>query len=135
MAGLAEQIASHLHPDGSVTVPPRIARWLERKAGVTADQRLRLRDTDPDAYTVLAALHLAAMGGDLRSVNGTNDAGRQGDTEDSEWLTAAEAAEVASVTTRAITGWCRSGRLPADRHGRSWRINRQHLHIVQALAA
>jgi hypothetical protein len=139
-ADLAVRIVTHMCPDGSVKVPPRIARWLERQAGMTQERRLRLRDTDPEAYTVLAALHLAAVGGDLlaaRSVNGTKDAGQQNDTQDSEseWLTASDAAEIASVTTRAITGWCRSGKLPADRHGRSWRINRRHLRIAQALAA
>ena len=51
------RIQRRITADGSVIVPPRIAAWLERHAGVTGDRRIRLRGNDPDAYEVLAALH------------------------------------------------------------------------------
>src|SRR5262249_34564135 len=56
-----ERIGRHITPDGCVVVPPRVAHWLEKEAGVTIDRRLRIRDNDPAAYEVLAALHLAAL--------------------------------------------------------------------------
>jgi excisionase family DNA binding protein len=136
---LAALIESYFQCDGSAIVTPHAARWLERRLGLTQEQRFLVRDKgDRELYAVLTALHLSAVGGDdlARSDCGTKVAEHQGDTQDSEtWLTTAEAADLIGVTTRAITGWCRSGKLPADRHGRSWRINRRHLNIAQALAA
>jgi hypothetical protein len=57
----AQRIGRHVTAEGSVIVPTRIAHWLEQKAGVTGDKRISLRDTDPLAYEVLAALHIAAL--------------------------------------------------------------------------
>lgn len=128
----AERIARHITPDGSVTVPQRIAHWLESQAGLTADRRINLRITDPSAYEVLAALHLAALS--HRSGNGTKTAGAQPDPQDlTPWMTAREAAERLGVTDRAIRKWCQAGRLPAIRHGHRWLINRQHLPTTDIL--
>ncbi|SPM27184.1 helix-turn-helix domain-containing protein [Mycobacterium terramassiliense] len=135
---LAAMIERHVLPDGSVVVPHRAAQWLERKAGVTQERRLMLRDTDPELYAVLGALHLASVGGDLlasRSANGPKNAERQHNAKDSDWLTTAEAANLTGVTDRCIRKWIAAERLPAKRHGRSWMVDRQHLNIAQALAA
>lgn len=119
----AWRIRRHMTPAGAVIVPPRIASWLEERAGLTSDRRARLRDTDPAAYEVLMALHAVAL--DHRSGTGTNLAPAQPVRQESEtWLTTIEAASLFGVTDRAIRKWCAKGRLPATRHGDRWLINR-----------
>lgn len=126
----AQRIGRHILPDGSVAVPPRIAAWLERKAGVTRERRIAIRDSDPAAYEVLAALRLAA----LRSSSGcgTKVAAQQHLTQELRvWMNTSTAAALLGVTDRAIRKWIATGKLPATRHGGRWLINRNHL---QALA-
>ena len=133
MVDWSSRIGRHITPEGCVVVPARIAAWLEDKAGVTADRRIMLRDTDPEAYEVLAALRIAAL--QHRSANGTKVVGTAPDsTESEQWLTTSQAAAQVGVTDRCIRKWIGTGRLPAQRHGRDWRINPAHLHI-RALAA
>ena len=72
----ASRIGRHMTAEGSVVVPARIAAWLEQRAGLTTDSRIRVRDTDPAAYEVLMALHAAAL--DHRSGTGTKLAARAG---------------------------------------------------------
>ena len=43
----AARIQQRITADGSVIVPPRIAAWLERHAGVTGDRRIGLRGVTP----------------------------------------------------------------------------------------
>jgi excisionase family DNA binding protein len=124
-----DRIARRLTGDGSVIVPPRIAAWLEDKAGLTAERRIMLRDTDPHAYEVLAALRLAALA--HRSGNGTKIAAPQPDQPQSEaWLTTSQAAQQAGVTDRCIRKWITRERIPATRHGGRWLINPAHLHLI-----
>jgi excisionase family DNA binding protein len=124
----AARIARHITEDGSVLIPPRIANWLERQAGVTADRRIMLRDTDPQAYEVLAAVHIAAL--NHRSGNGTKPVGVPSNPKESEvWLTTSEAADHAGVTDRAVGNWCNAGTLPARKHGGRWLINRNDITI------
>jgi excisionase family DNA binding protein len=124
-----ERIARRLTGDGSVIVPPRFAAWLEDKAGLTAERRLMLRDTDQVAYEVLAALRLAALA--HRSGNGTKMAAPQPVQPQSEsWLTTSQAAQLAGVTDRCIRKWIAQHRLPATRHGERWLINPAHLHLM-----
>jgi excisionase family DNA binding protein len=131
--GWAERIGRHVTAEGSVVVPPRIAHWLEQKAGVTDDRRIAIRATDPLAYEVLAALHLAAL--HHRSGIGTKDAvAPQKPPQLELWLTTSEAATEMGVTDRAIRKWIATDRLPARRHGGRWLIKRNDIHI-QALAA
>jgi len=121
---LEMRIAQRITSDGSVIVSPRIARWLEQQADMTADRRIRLRDTDPEAYVVLAALHLAAC----RSDCGTNHAAAQGVSADSNmWVSTSEAAEALGVTDRCVRKRCKTGQLPAVRTGGRWLINRTTL--------
>ena len=87
----ASRIGRHMTAEGSVVVPARIAAWLEQRAGLTSDRRIRVRDTDPAAYEVLMALHAAAL--DHRSGTGTKLAVAQPTRRESEtWLTTTEAA-------------------------------------------
>jgi excisionase family DNA binding protein len=126
----AERIGRHILPDGSVAVPPRIAAWLEKRAGLTNDRRIALRDTDPAAYAVLAALRLAAL--NHFSGTGTKLAAQQHLTQELRvWMSTSTAAALLGVTDRAIRKWIATGKLPATRHGSRWLINRNHL---QALA-
>jgi excisionase family DNA binding protein len=121
-------IERRITEDGSAIVPPRIAAWLERRAGVTADLRIRLRGVDREAYAALAALHLSAMY-DSSSDCGTKVGAAQETTAQSEtWLTTSEAAQQADVTDRCVRKWIAEGRLPATRRGGRWLIHRKALH-------
>jgi len=115
---LEVRVAQHITTDGSAIISPRIARWLEHTCKLTADRRIKLRATDPEAYVVLAALHLAALGSD----SGTNFAAGQRDTAQS-WLSTAAAAQALNVIDRCIRKWCQNGRLHAERVGARWLIN------------
>lgn len=116
----SDRITRHIQPDGSVTVPPRIAAWLESQAGLTADRRINLRTTDPEAYVALAALHLAALSSD----SGTEQSAGQRNTARSEmWLSTSEAAKAMNVTDRCVRKWCATGRLRAQLVGGRWLIN------------
>ena len=120
------RIQRRITADGSVIVPPRMAAWLERNAGVTGDRRIRLRGEDPVAYEVLAALHLAALR--HRSGCGTKVAAHQPHMTGSKmWLTTSEAAHEADVTDRCIRKWIAQSELPATRHGGRWLIHRTAL--------
>ena len=123
------RISRSLTADGSVVVPPRVAAWLEKKAGMTSDRRIAIRSTDPDAYAVLAALHIAALS--HRSDNGTKHVAAQSPQQQSDlWFTTTEVASLLRVTERAIRKWCAVGRLPATKIGGRWVINRNCLRIA-----
>lgn len=126
---LESRIGQRITSDGSVIIPPRIAHWLEEKSGMTADRRIRLRDTDPDAYVALAALHISAA---HRSDTGTNAAAAQPVTADlSMWMTTSEAAKTLGVTDRCIRKWCKTGRIQAVMSGSRWLIDRNSLAASQ----
>jgi hypothetical protein len=119
-ASLEVRISRRLTADGSVIIPPRIARWLEHNAGMTADRRIRLRDNDPEAYVALAALHLSA----LSSESGTKDAEPQPNSAQlQEWISSRQAADTLHVTDRCIRKWCTTGRLHAQQIGSRWLID------------
>jgi excisionase family DNA binding protein len=125
------RICRHVTNDGAVVVPGRIAAWLEQKAGVTADRRIRLRITDPEAYEVLAALHLAALhhGSDC----GTKASVVQRNTEQSKvWMTTAEYAAEHHISDRAVRKAIAHQRLPATKHGGRWLIRRTDIHRLTA---
>jgi excisionase family DNA binding protein len=120
------RMSSHVTANGSVIVPPRIAHWLETKAGVTADWRDRLSETDQEAHEVMLALHMAAL--HHRSGIGTNSVVGQGERAESKmWLSTTEAAREMKVTDRCIRKWISIGRLPATLSGARWLINRNDL--------
>lgn len=117
---LEVRITQCITNDGSAIVSPRMARWLEKQAGMTADRRIRLRDTDPEAYITLAALHLAAC----CSENGTESVAGQCDSSKSNmWMSTREAANALNVTDRCVRKWCKTGRLRAVLSGSRWLID------------
>lgn len=126
----SQRIGRHVRPDGSVAVPPRIAAWLESQAGLTADRRINLRTTDPVAYEILTALHLAAL--QHRSGTGTKTTvAQQNPQESNAWITTTQAAAQLSVTDRCVRKWCAQGRMPATRYGGRWLIHPQHLNVTR----
>lgn len=113
------RIAQRITSDGSVIISPRIARALDKQAGMTADRLVRLYFSDPEAYEVLSALHLAA-----RSDCGTGSAvGQQNTTQSEMWLSTSEAAKVLDVTDRCVRNWCKTGQLDAVLSGSRWLVN------------
>jgi excisionase family DNA binding protein len=128
----AVRIGRHLTPEGSVVVPPRIAAWLEAKAGVSSDKRIALRDSDPLAYEVLMALHCAAL--HHGSATGTESTMGLGDSRDLEaWLTTGEVAKRVDLSDRAIRKMIAAGRLAATKRGGRWLLNLNHIQIAQFL--
>ncbi|MFN3003261.1 helix-turn-helix domain-containing protein [Mycolicibacterium wolinskyi] len=124
---LEVRIAQRITADGSVIIPPRIARLLNEQAGMTADRRIKLRDTDPDAYVAFAALHLSA----LRSDCGTNHTvGQQNTTQSDMWMSTKEAAQALNVTDRCVRKWCATGRLHAEFVGARWLVNPNSIALI-----
>lgn len=120
------RISRHIAANGSVLVPPRIARWLESKAGVTAEWRISLRGTDFEAYEVLLAMHMAA----LRSGCGTDSpVGQREQSPLEAWMSTKEAAAEMQVSDRCVRKWIHTGRLPATMSGARWLINRNDLGV------
>jgi excisionase family DNA binding protein len=100
---------------------------------MSSDRRILLRDSDPLAYEVLMALHLAALR--HRSGAGTGSTMGPGNSRDLEtWLTTREAARRLGVSDRAIRKWIASGRLAATKRGGRWLLDRNHVQITQVLA-
>ncbi|MDQ1201086.1 helix-turn-helix domain-containing protein [Rhodococcus sp. SORGH_AS_0303] len=123
------RIAQCLTSDGSVIVPPRIARWLDGQSGMTADRRIRLRTTDREAYVVLTALYLAAIG----SANGTKDDASQRYRQDyNQWVSTKEAAAMLDVTDRCIRKWCATGRIHAEQVGARWLVDPNSIDIADS---
>jgi excisionase family DNA binding protein len=132
-AGSAPQASKHVTADGAVIVPPRIAHWLETKAGITADWRDHLRDTDLVAHQVMAALHWAAT--QHRSGIGTNSpVAQRKRAESNVWLSTTEAARELRVTDRCVRKWISAGRLHATMSGARWLINRNDIHALNQTA-
>lgn len=126
-SSLEVRITQSITSDGSAIIPPRIARWIETTCKLTADRRIRLRDTDPDFYVALAALHLAA----LRSDCGTEHVAAQQNTEQFDmWMSTSEAAKALNVTDRCIRNWCTTGRLHAQIVGARWLINPHNITLA-----
>jgi len=128
----SQRIGRHVRPDGSVSVPPRIAYWLESQAGLTADRRINLRTTDPAAYEILSALHLAAL--HHRSGSGTESTGAHPDPQESDLWTTTHAAAQLGVSDRCVRKWCAQGRMPATRHGSRWLIHAHHVRVITQTA-
>lgn len=118
----------YLLPDGSVRVPPALARWIEIKARIDGAMRSRVKLADPHRHTFLLALHQSAM-----SASGTKSAPRQGHHEEL-WMTTTEAAVELGKTDRCVRRWCEQGRLKARKHGRTWLVRRVDVETLRAAA-
>lgn len=140
----AERIGRHMLPEGSVLVPPRIAKALDEQLGILSERRIMLRASDPEAYEVLSALHLSALGYKQNVFRPKpqsqvmSDIGQKGADEhvvqqqSNYWLTTLDAAELTGVHDRTIRRWIAAQRLPARRHGGRWLVHRQYLNIALA---
>lgn len=49
---------------------------------------------------------------------------------EAEYLTVAEAAQVAKVTVGTMRAWCRAGRVKAGKAGKGWRVPRSALDVA-----
>lgn len=128
---IAAGISARINADGSVSVPPRIARWLERQVQMTADRRAILRETDPEAYEVFRALHLAALGAE----SGPNTSAPQRSAADlTMWMSTGEAADRHGVGERCIRKWCHTGRINAVMTGGRWLVHRNALTLKRDAA-
>ena len=102
-----------------------------------------LRDSDPEAYAVLMALHISALNRGVTPVprkvspsgQPTDETRRRLTESDEQWVTTVEAAEMIGVHARSIRRWIEKQQLPARRHGGRWFVNKQHLNATKALAA
>lgn len=117
----------YLHSGPGVWIPARIAVILGRHAGLD-DFRVKYWGQDAELDAVLVDLAAAAMVW-RQATTGTTappepEFGPQ-------WLSTAEAAEHLGMTVRGIVHAVRSGRLPAERAGRSWRIHREDLALFE----
>lgn len=127
----APRTSRYITPNGWAIIPPQIAHYLEKRAGVTADTRARLRDTNWDAYQVLTSLHVVALRY-ARSDIGPKQAVRHGNQEQSHvWMSTVEAAAALGVTDRCIRKWIKAKRLPATMPGARWLINRNDIDIFK----
>lgn len=128
-----QKIAQHLTPDGSVIVPPRIAKWLQTRADIAPEWRAGLRDSDSEAYEVMMAISFAAT--QELSASGTKSDKVNGDHPRlSAWMTTAEVADELHITDRTARNWCESGKLPATKTGGRWLIRRTDLAICRLTA-
>jgi excisionase family DNA binding protein len=127
-----QRISRRINADGSVNVPAYIAKWLESRAKITADYRVRLRDNNSELYEVLMAIHSAP---DDRSTDGTKLAvANRNQPPLDAWITPAEAADELHVTDRCVRNWCKSGKLAATLKGGRWLIRRTDLHTYRLIA-
>ncbi|WP_201408417.1 helix-turn-helix domain-containing protein [Mycobacterium paraintracellulare] len=140
----SQRFASHINPDGSVVVPPRIAQMLDQRVSLLSEQRKMLRSSDPEAYEILGALRLSGLGHEQNvfprpqmsgSGHDFDTSATQQTESEHEQLTTPEAAERLGVTDRTVRRWCATERLPARWHGGRWHISEHDLSITQAAAA
>ncbi len=112
-------------------IPGKYAAWLEKRAGVSDEERRRIMWSDPAGYRFLVALHLAARA--WRSSEGTECIAAEQDKQHSgEWLNSTQVANLLGVTRRCITKRCASGRLNAHRLGRHWMVHSSEVHAELA---
>lgn len=117
--------------DGPIAViPGRVAAWLNLQVDL---DRLRkeVRGQDSEIDNVLIALSVAATGW-RASVFGTGPRNVPEPAPKSSWLTTTEVADLLNQTDRAIRMACQSGRLPAERVGDRWQINREDFEHYRA---
>ncbi|WP_061269184.1 helix-turn-helix domain-containing protein [Cellulosimicrobium funkei] len=125
--------SAYLHgegPEAVVIVPVRIAAWLATRTNLSAI-RISARGTDPEVYAVLAALH---RGGLQWQTQATGSAQRKEPEvpAPSKWVSTSKAADLLGITDRAVRLAIEEERLPAERHGRNWRIARTDIEQYRA---
>ena len=114
--------ARWLTPSGSVVIPPTIASWLEKRAGITAETRGRLETTDPEARAVLVALHMSAMLAGSPASGTTDATAHPGQPQSDPWMTTTEVARALAMTESGIRKAIARQRIPAEKRGRQYFI-------------
>lgn len=129
--------SAFVHGDGAVVVvPARVAAWLERHADLRA-LRTAHRGADPEVDAALVALGVAAAAWREKragSANGTDLAASAEPTRSSS-LTTAEAGQLLGIGARAVRRAIADKRLQAERHGDTWRIDREVVEHYRAARA
>ena len=115
----------------AVVVPARVAAWLQSRAGL---DRLRIdnRGVDPEVDAVLTALRVAALHWRAAATGSDPRKEPEGEAESVTWLTSAQAADSLGVGPRAIRLAIAEQRLPAERVGGRWLINREDVEHYRA---
>lgn len=128
--------AAYVHPEPTVSVPWRVAAWLERYADLRA-VRTKHRGADGQVDSVLVALGTAAAS--WRQANQVPVAGTAvAETAEPvavSALTTAQAADLVSLSDRAVRKAAAEGRLVATKSAGSWRIRREDLEHYRAARA
>ena len=115
-------------------VPGRVAAWLERHADLRRI-RTEARGVDPEVDAVLVALALAAATW-RTSATGSNLAkSAEVEAPSALWLTSSQAADHLGIGDRAIRLAIAERRLPAEKVGGQWRINREDIEHYRAARA
>ncbi|WP_432051123.1 helix-turn-helix domain-containing protein [Verrucosispora sp. NA02020] len=121
-----------------MSVPARVAAWLERAAGLR-ELRAQHRGVDPEVDSVLVALATAGaawrtthlVSSDPTTGRGTDQA-RQPEPEAVSALTTTQAAHLLGITDRGVRTAITTGRLRAQRIGDRWHIDREDLEHYRA---
>lgn len=125
---LPAEVAGLVRPDGTVLVPARVAERMLRVLvlGLSDDRRRNAGGRlDPEFVKVLHALQAAASREDSRL---SSDVGTMDGESVSVALgrcTASQAAALLECTTRWVTKACVEGRLPGQKVGSIWLIERE----------
>lgn len=132
----AKPPAAYLHgdgPDAVVIVPARVAAWLATRTNLSK-VRISARGTDPEVYAVLAALHRGGLQWQTRA-SGSEQRKEPEATPPSKWVSTSKAADLLGITDRAVRLAIEEHRLPAEKHGRAWRIARTDIEHYRATQA
>jgi len=116
--------------DSVVVVPARVAAWLIRHTDL-AKVRIAARGTDPELYAVLHDVYTAALGWRASATAGSIPTATA-EVEPPSSISTTQAAGLLGVTDRAIRMAITTGRLPAERDGNRWRIDREDFEHYRA---
>jgi excisionase family DNA binding protein len=118
----------------SVDVPSRVARILLRQAGL-ADYHARHRGLDAEFDDVLVALKTAAAAWVERKPTEAPVRKSAEAAASSECMRVPEVADLLGVTQSRVRQACRAGLLTAERVGKAWAIQREHVERYRAARA
>ncbi len=124
----------HDQPGPVVVVPARVAAWLDQHG--MAALRVNARGIDAEVDAVMSALHFAALSWrTATSAQAEVDAevpGSIAEDAPSLMVNTTKAAELLSISTRAVRLAVEAGRLPAEKVGGQWRINLEDVEHFRA---
>ncbi len=115
----------------SAIVTGRAAAVLERQLDL-AGLRVRTRGVDPEVSDVLEAIREAAEAWRGSAVGTTEAPEPEPPRTLSTWVTAAEAADLLGISSRAVRKAIAEGRLEAEQVGDRWRVAREDVEQFRA---